>query len=256
MASKVAPRQAKRPQKKFSKQAKAGSRKRKQPAKAKPKAAKGPVLHRKAIKRSRRLPSNRALKAAGLPPPADIARNSEAYTKLQNEWYAKLAQDGFEDLEWLDKRTGKGHNSDHLRGSASRGRTWAPERAQFYRLLQNFLTHYQFRNMQERYVLHQLNDGQTYRKILAGCRAKYGLKHSLFWFYYYVQDLVAKMVKWNQVHAEGLLNPANADRWADDALLSDLRGTAGVVEAPNGLKLDQGWWLENMADWWARNGAH
>jgi hypothetical protein len=255
MAKDVAPK-SKRLKKKFSGHRKAGSRPRKQPAKARSPQAEQTVLHHKASKRPNRLPSNRALKAAGLPPPAHIKPGSKAYTQLKNKWYSKLTQAGFEDLEWHDKSTGKGQNSDYLRGSAAKGRTWAPERAQFYRLLQNYLTHYQFGSMQDRYVMHRLNDGDTYRDILANCKAKYGLKRSLYWFYYYVQDLVKKMVQWNADHKEGLLNPANADSWADDALLSDLRGTSGVLEAPNGLKLDQGWWLENMADWWADNGGH
>lgn len=269
MAKSVAPK-SKRRQKKFSVPQKAGSKPRELPAKGKTKlgqvlitALQEAVLHHKstakpksARKRTRKLPGKRALKAAGLPQPGALAVNSKAYKALQDIWYAKLAASGFDDLEWTKGEPGNSQNSDYLKGSAARGRTWAPERAQFYRLLQNYLTHYQFANMQDRYVLHALNDGITYRAILAACKKRYKLKRSLYWFYYYVQDLVAKMVAWNSTHKEGLLNPANSDRWADDALLSDLRGTAGVLEAPNGLKLDQGWWLENMADWWSKNGSH
>lgn len=213
----------------------------------------------KASKGTGLLPTAKQLKAASLPPPATMKPGSAEYVAAEKEWYGKLEADGFDDLEYTVRSDGsKGHNSDYLKGSGIRGRTWSPEKAQFYRLLQNYLTHHAFRDMQKRYVMHSLNDGLTYRQILAGCKQKYGLKRSLYWFYYYVQELVQHMITWNTKHEEGILNPKNQDSWATDALLSDLSGTAGVIEAPNGLKLDAGWWGDNAMEWWRANhwGKH
>lgn len=208
------------------------------------------------FKRRQKAPSAAQLRKAGLPQPTKVKLDSKAFKALQSKWYDKLEADGFDDIERSQHGATKGLNADYMRGGTFRGRTWSPERAQFYRLLQNYVTHYRPVCKQERFVMLRLNDGWTYRKILAKCKAKYKLKRSLYWFYYYVQDLVAKMVAWNGTSEHGLLNPANADTWATDALLSDLSGQAGVHEAPNGLKLDQGWWLENMAEWWRSKGGH
>lgn len=239
--------------KKFSGPHKPSSRQRKPAPRSHPPAA----TKQDPVKRSKRAPTKRELRAASLPPPAPCRPGSAEFKQLEAKWYAKIEAAGFDDLERTVRPDGsKGTNADYLKGSAARGRTWSPERAQFYRLLQNYITHHQFASMQDRWVMHRMNDGGTYREILAECKRKYRLKRSLYWFYYYVQDLVKAMVEWNISHAEGMLNPAAQDAWATDALLSDLHGTAGVIEAPNGLKLDQGWWLENAADWWRNNGGH
>lgn len=216
-----------------------------------------PQKPRIGIKRRHRPPTQRQLKAAGLPPPATIKPGSKAYKALEAKWDAKLAAAGFEDIETTKRPDGTfGRNNDYLTGSAIRGRVWSPERAQFYRLLQNYLTHYNFKRKIDRWIMNRLNDGGTYREILAECKSRFKLKRSLYWFYYYVQKLVESMLVWNCSSPEGMLNPANADSWATDALLKDLNGEGSWTEAPNGLKLDQGWWLDNMSAWWRENGGH
>lgn len=197
--------------------------------------------------RSKRPPySKRAVKAAGLPLPSSTKIGTAEFTALQKKWYDKLEASGFEDIEWVDHTTGRGQDSDYLRGSAAKGRVWSPERAQFYRLLQNYVTHYQFKTRRlDRYIMTRLNEGQTYRQILEGAKKKFKFKKSLYWLYYKIQDLVKDMVIWNKQHKLGLLNPANADSWADDMLLADF----GNLVAPNGLRLDPGWLEDNASDW-------
>lgn len=211
------------------------------------------VADRKAIKRRQRPVSGLACRKAGLPEPSRVKPGSKAFKALQRKWDAKLAQAGFEDIE-CSTETGERFDN-YLRGSAARGRTWSPERAQFYRLLQNYLTHHQFRNMQDRFVLHKINDGWTYRQIHAKIKTKYKYKKSLWSLFYYAEELLKGMVAWNTTHAEGMLNPAAQDKWATDALLADFGQPEGL-EAPNGLKLDAGWWLDNVADWWRKHGSH
>lgn len=43
---------------------------------------------------------------------------SKAFRKLQSEWYDRLSEDGFEDIEMLDPRTGE-LSSQYLRGNIS-----------------------------------------------------------------------------------------------------------------------------------------
>lgn len=221
----------------------------------------------KGVAPKRRLPSTKALRKAGLPLPLPISPGATLKAE-QRKWYARLAEDGFEDLE---RRVDDGSMyTNYLRHSGLKGRVWSPERAQFYRLLQNYLTHHSFKKTRKRqrpgqqrnkqysgkldqYILERINDGWDYRTILAACRGRFKLDRSLYWMFYYVQDLVSAMVKWNAENIEGLLNPANQDQWATDALLIDLSGQGGI-DSPTGLKLDQGWWAENIAGWWQANG--
>jgi hypothetical protein len=197
--------------------------------------------------RKRRRIGKKALKAAGLPVPSGTKLGTPEFVKLQAEWYGKLKAEGFEDIEWMDKKTGLGQNSDYLKGSLAKGKTWAPERAQFFRLLQNYVTHYHFNERKlDRFIMSRLNDGWTYRAIHVAAKKKYKLRKSLYWVFYRVKELVVHMVQWNREHKHGLLNPANADSWATDALLADF----GKFEAPNGLKLDPGWWTDNTSDDW------
>lgn len=42
---------------------------------------------------------------------------TKQFIKLQNEWYKKLKQSGFEDLEWYNPKRGSGQNSDYLKNT-------------------------------------------------------------------------------------------------------------------------------------------
>lgn len=188
----------------------------------------------------------KTLLAAGLPVPAATKIGTPKFTELQKKWYSKLAQNGFKDIEWVDHKTGKGQDSDYLKGSLAKGKPWNPDRAQFFRLLQNYLTHYQFKSRKvDRFIMTRLNDGWTYRKIHAECRKKYKFKKSLYWLYYHIQKLSQAMLIWNKTHEHGLLHPSNARNMLND----DLQFAGQDLIAPNGLKLDAGWWQENMSEW-------
>jgi hypothetical protein len=202
-------------------------------------------------KRQRKI-TKKKLRAAGLPIPAATKTDPSKFTKLQKKWYDKLAKMGFKDIEWVDHKTGLGQNSDHLRGSMAKGKPWSPSRAQFFRLLQNYLTHYQFKSRRmDAYILARLNEGKTYREIHAGCRQKYKLRKSLYWLYYHIQKLSNDMLAWNKSHANGMLHPDyTKHQLADESMVRGM-----PVELPNGLRLDPGWWSENFPDF-MREDSH
>jgi hypothetical protein len=195
-------------------------------------------------KRQRKI-TKKKLREAGLPSPAATKIGTPKFTALQKKWYAKLQENGFKDIEWVDHTTGKGQDSDYLKGSLAKGKPWSPDRAQFFRLLQNYLTHYQFKyRRMDYYILARLNEGWTYRRIHEGCQKKYRLKKSLYWLYYHIQGLSQAMLVWNKTHTHGMLNASSARESLNDINLAN-----GLpLEAPNGLKLDAGWWQDNMSD--------
>lgn len=66
----------------------------------------------------------------------------ESFKKLQNKWYKKLKEEGFEDVEWYNEKTGYGQNSAFLKRSTGYLRhVFDPQTVQLYSLIRNFLVH-------------------------------------------------------------------------------------------------------------------
>ena len=64
----------------------------------------------------------------------------EELKKVQKEWYEKLSESGFDDIEWFNPNTGKGHNSPYLkRGTNLIRKRMNPSTSRLYRLFQHFL---------------------------------------------------------------------------------------------------------------------
>ena len=69
---------------------------------------------------------------------------SKQFVKLQNKWYKKLKQSGFQDLEWYNPDSGFGQGSPFLqtKGNITLGdvrRKYRETAAQYFRLSRNFL---------------------------------------------------------------------------------------------------------------------
>lgn len=169
---------------------------------------------------------------------------SAEFNRLQRKWYDKLADDGFVDIERREDGT---MNEYYLRFSFN-GKIF-PARAQFFRLLQNYVTHGLTKakaRRKDNFILRCYNEGMHARQIVkAMASRKFKQPNSLYWLHYHLQTLVEKMIAWNKTHPEGLLNAANADRWADDCLLADMG-----LDLGNGVLIAQGWWAENVGEWW------
>lgn len=64
------------------------------------------------------------------------------FKTVQKEWYAKLKESGFDDLEWFNPKTGFGQNSDYLKKTVffdRRRLTKDRGSADFFRLFRHFL---------------------------------------------------------------------------------------------------------------------
>ena len=68
--------------------------------------------------------------------------HSKEFRKLQAEWYEKIKQDGFNDIEWFNSDTGFGQNSPFLNPSmGSLRRRLSSSTSQHFRICRNFLQH-------------------------------------------------------------------------------------------------------------------
>lgn len=154
----------------------------------------------------------RKLQAADLPVPGP-APGTKAFRELQKEWYAKLEQSGFKDLEWVDHRTGLGHDGPHLRGSLQGGAQFHPGRALYYQLASNYLVHCTNLRGYDKFIWTLHADGITYDQIVLDVAAKYGPDSpSKYKIYYQLQALAKKCRAWNIRYPNGLLYKRAEDR--------------------------------------------
>lgn len=223
-------------------------------------------LSRRALERRRRLIAQRKRRATeakwaanGLvkPDASQPKPGTRAFENLRQQWYAKLAAaeqakvdrhktksgkaraeaSKFTDIEWAENP-----DSRHIKMPASRGRKLTPGKQLYYALGRNFLTHFKFKSAQEKVAWSMHIEGKSYREILEHLKAHFGLKKSVYWIYYYVQKTGKKCKKFNSEHAEGLLNPANQDSFATDALLGDFRLQTAEPADDYGMPMDSGYW--------------
>jgi hypothetical protein len=152
---------------------------------------------------------------------------SREFRELQKEWYDKLADDGFEDIEWIDHKTGKGQNSRFLKNSShhcqlsnkilSAETLSSSKRFKYYRIASHFLHNYnKFNDLDDcaaskRYQLSKTlwemhTDGATYRKISRSLRELTGESklYSVYWVYYRIRKLQKIMIDWNGNDPKGL----------------------------------------------------
>lgn len=114
------------------------------------------------------------------------------FIKLKKEWYDKLKEDGFKDLEWFDPKTGLGQGSPYLKNdkiptTGALRKNYSPELPQHYRLCQNFLSYGPFHlNLAQKYEKnHEIFNSYTnFGAFLADQDPKYSLAESILWELY------------------------------------------------------------------------
>lgn len=164
-----------------------------------------------------------AISRAGLPLPQERVSRKE-FIKLQKQWYAKLAKEGFEDIEWIDHSTGKGHNSPFLRGSMQGGRRYHAGRDLYFRMATNYLHNCKSSSLRNyRRIIWRLHaEGATYQEIVNELSNKHGLTISIFTVFSDIQHIAKLCRKWNQTAPEGLMVKWAEDRKAiEDSVLED-----------------------------------
>lgn len=153
------------------------------------------------------------IKKAGLPEP-DQGTTKAEFAKLQKQWYAKLAKDGFQDIEWVNHATGTGHDSDYLKGSLTGGVRYHPGRDLYYQLASNYLLHCGNlkNNPYHKFIWKMHANGATYDEIEAEVKKRFVGAISKYTIYYDIKKLAKLCYKWNVTADEGLLRKRAEDR--------------------------------------------
>lgn len=75
--------------------------------------------------------------------------HTKQFIKLQNKWYDKLRKSGYDDIEFLNKQTGRGQDSPYLSSTKNRStykirKKYSSASSAYYRLSSIFLAHGEF----------------------------------------------------------------------------------------------------------------
>lgn len=164
-------------------------------------------------------------------------KRHKEFMKLQNEWYKKLKDSGFDDIEWQRSDTGYEEYSPFLKGFQSYiDRPDFIATQNWYLLVQNYLTHAPLHPKIEKIVLELYATGLSYRniskKINYGYTKRWKLRSydmktkkshntNLSMIYNIMQKHIKNIIEWNKTHPEGRLNEANLDFEATEVLIND-----------------------------------
>ena len=159
--------------------------------------------------------NKRRMRQLGLVEPITKADN---FAAIQKQWYSKLAKTGFKDLEWVDHSTGRGQNSDYLRGSLAAGKPYHAGRALYYQLATNYYAHCARLKGYNRFIWGLHANGATYEDIIAQVKQKYKRKTTIYTLYYQIQELARKCWNWNNEAQEGLFVKRSEDKIANEVL--------------------------------------
>ena len=132
------------------------------------------------------------------------------FRKLQNQWYTRLKQSGFDDIE-CDKAGLQ--DSRYLKRHASTiKRVYCEATEEHYRRCRIHLEHHRFRIKTDKILFGWYADGESYRKIVDLFNRKYKKKkRSIFYIFERIKRLKADMVEaryWEQTdeHSEAELD--------------------------------------------------
>lgn len=159
-------------------------------------------------------------------------QTNEEYAKLRDKWYKKLAKAGFNDLEYMDRQTGKVlplFRQSETPNVSSQVLAYRiaenQDIAEYYRLCRAFLEHANFVELfgkhAKRYKLvFELHAaGKSFRQIAAhfrGTKVPKSLrrpKASMFWSHWTISKILVIMYDWHRTHPEGLLLPEDESQF-------------------------------------------
>jgi hypothetical protein len=148
------------------------------------------------------------------------------FASLQKEWYDYLKDTGFDDLEWVDHKTGKGQGSDYLKQpSMYLSKQYDASVEEYYRKCRIFLQHGDFKSGTLKFVFKRHTEGASYRDIAAEIERypqRFGRTYSIFWISQRLNEMLEYMEYWHYMHPEGLLNPGSQDFVVEDLPLKPL----------------------------------
>jgi hypothetical protein len=144
------------------------------------------------------------------------SKKKQTKAELISLWYKKLKQSGFEDLEWLDNKTGLGQNTPHLKRSSARIlQKYSAETAQHYNICSQYRQYHTFKCRRDEFCIDLYIQGIPYREIIKRARVKgtnyyYDYKGrqqlSLFSLHGIIKKYIIAAYDWNKNSPDGLNN--------------------------------------------------
>lgn len=152
-------------------------------------------------------------------------KSQKEFAALQKEWYDYLKHKGFEDIEWVDHRTGYGQNSDNLKSPSSYvAKQYDPAVEEYYRKCRIYLEHGEFESKLLRYVFQLHTEGLSYRKIAKEVRKRkqwFGRTISIFWISQHLNELLDYIEYWHYMNPMGVNYP-DTDFFIEDIPIKPL----------------------------------
>ena len=153
-------------------------------------------------------------------------KTPEEFAALQKEWYEYLKAEGFEDLEWIDHKTGRGQASDYLKKpSAYLAKHYDPSVAEYYRKCRIYLEHGEFESGLHKFVFKLHTEGASYRDIVKEVERypqRFGRTVSIFWISQHLNNMLDYVELWHHTSEHGILNPANEEFYIEDIPIKPL----------------------------------
>ena len=97
-----------------------------------------------------------------------VGISSSAFKKLQNEWYAKLRESGFADIE-KDERNVRQYSSNAYRQASLLERT---TKLAYYTAMEHQAERYSFTSAEQRYVILRASEGAFISEIVKELKAR------------------------------------------------------------------------------------
>ncbi len=165
--------------------------------------AKNPKKKTKKRPKSIQSGTKTASKAKTTPNPKPGTR---AFIKLQTEWYSKLADEGFDDIEKANFNTGEALHLMQGHSLYNLGRAYNPDVLHNYRRWDCFIVH------NPRFAANAMHiaaaklfaEGSTYREMSSILRAQYGRGTSVQRIFELIAKLQLRVLQWNRQDHRGL----------------------------------------------------
>jgi hypothetical protein len=150
--------------------------------------------------------------------PEPISKQDEI--KLRAEWYQKLYDSGFEDIEHFNPKTGAGQDTPFISQPAFYfAKRYDETVFNHYRLCKNYASHATFTSKKLKMIWEMYCEGTSYRKIVAELRRRADSNKANDYLFYNRQGKIAmslyrlhniinqeikKCYEWNANHPEGI----------------------------------------------------
>lgn len=124
--------------------------------------------------------------------------NDPAFIKLQKEWYKKLADSGFKDIEEFDEVRGSAAISFLKRSCKDLAKKYNDTTFFYYQLCRDFLSHGFFLSKIDHKIWQLHSEGVSIREILKELQQDSTLNfpHSIFWIFTRLNKLKKDMYLW------------------------------------------------------------